>query len=241
MTLSVQKNILNLSASVLAISVFVTTPAAHAQSTDEIIVTARKQSQSLQDVPLAITALGSVELEAGGFENIIDISKVAPGLFIEPINGVSARVQTQPRFRGVTFDANSPLQRTATVFIDGILTSGGIQSVDINEVDRVEIIKGPQSALFGRNTYSGAINYVTKDPAVEFGGNLSVLAATRDGYRVNGSIEGGILGDTLTGRISGAYNFNGGHYDNAAAPEQELGEETDWNVNVLRLSYGWPV
>lgn len=231
MTLLLKKNVLKISTSVLAISSLLVPPAVHAQITDEIIVTARKKEESLIDVPLAITALGSVELEAGGFENIIDISKVAPGLFIEPINGVSARVQTQPRFRGVTFDANSPLQRTATVFIDGILTSGGIQSVDVNEVDRVEIIKGPQSALFGRNTYSGAINYVTKDPSAEFGGNLSVLAATRDEYRVNGSVEGGILGDTLTGRISGAYNFNGGHFDNAAAPEQELGEETDWSVN----------
>jgi len=168
MTLLLKKNVLKISTSVLAISSLLVPPAVHAQITDEIIVTARKKEESLIDVPLAITALGSVELEAGGFENIIDISKVAPGLFIEPINGVSARVQTQPRFRGVTFDANSPLQRTATVFIDGILTSGGIQSVDVNEVDRVEIIKGPQSALFGRNTYSGAINYVTKDPSAEF-------------------------------------------------------------------------
>lgn len=224
------------STSILALTGLLAADAAYAQDNDEIIVTARKQEQSLQDVPLAITALGELELQAGGFEDIIDISKAAPGLFIEPINGVSARVQTQPRFRGITFDSNSPLQRTATVFVDGILTSGGLQSIDINEVERVEIIKGPQSALFGRNTYSGAINYITKDPSSEFGGNFSALAATRDKYNVSAGIEGGLLGETLTGRISGAYNFKGGHYDNAVVDGQELGEESDWNVNAT-LAY----
>jgi len=209
---------------------------AYAQNNDEIIVTARKQAQSLQDVPLAITALGALELQAAGFEDIIDISKAAPGLFIESINGTSARVQTQPRCRGITFDSNSHLQRTATVFVDGILTSGGLQSIDVNEVERVEIIKGPQSALFGRNTYSGAINYITKDPSSDFGGQFSALAATRDKYNISGGIEGGLIGDTLTGRISGAYNSKGGHYDNAVVDGQELGEETDWNVNAT-LAY----
>jgi len=224
------------STSVLALTGLLVADVAFAQNNDEIIVTARKQSQSLQDVPLAITALSDLDIKAAGFEDIIDISKAAPGLFIEPINGVSARVQTQPRFRGITFDANSPLQRTATVFVDGILTSGGLQSIDVNEVERVEIIKGPQSALFGRNTYSGAINYITKDPSSDFGGQFSALAATRDKYNVSGGIEGGLIGDTLTGRISGAYNSKGGHYDNAAVDGQELGEETDWNVNAT-LAY----
>jgi len=230
------KNALNLSISTLALACFTGTGIATAQDiTDEIIVTARKQAQSLQDVPLSITALSDVEIEAAGLDNIIDLAKVAPGLFIEPINGVNARVQTQPRFRGIVFDANSPLQRTATVFVDGVLTSGGLQSLGFNEVERVEVIKGPQSALFGRNTFSGAINYITRDPGEEFSGEVSALAATRDEYRVNGSLEGGILGDTLTGRVSGGYNFNGGHFDNAAAPGQELGEETDFNINATLL------
>jgi len=227
-----------ISVSLTALASLLAADAAYAQQVpnDEIVVTARKQEQSLQDVPLAITALGALEIQAAGFEDIIDISKAAPGLFIEPINGVSARVQTQPRFRGITFDANSPLQRTATVFVDGVLTSGGIQSIDVNEVERVEIIKGPQSALFGRNTYSGAINYITKDPSADFGGQFSALAATRDKYNVSGGIEGGLIGDTLTGRISGAYNFKGGHFDNAVVDGQELGEEADWNVNAT-LAY----
>jgi len=225
-------HILAYSVSAVVLSSLVLTEVAWTQAEDVVIVTARKTEQSIQDVPLAITALGALELQAAGFEDIINISKAAPGLFIESINGTSARVQTQPRFRGITFDSNSLLQRTATVFVDGILTSGGLQSIDVNEVERVEIIKGPQSALFGRNTYSGAINYITKDPSSDFGGHFSALAATRDKYNVSGGIEGGLIGDTLTGRISGAYNSKGGHYDNAAVDGQELGEETDRNVNA---------
>lgn len=229
------KTALNLSISACVFASFTSGTAMAQDVTDEIIVTARKQAQSLQDVPLSITALSDVEIEAAGLENIIELAKVAPGLFIEPINGVNARVQTQPRFRGIVFDANSPLQRTATVFVDGVLTSGGLQSLGFNEVERVEIIKGPQSALFGRNTFSGAINYITRDPSEELSGEVSVLAATRDEYRVNGSLEGGLLGDTLTGRVSGGYNFNGGHFDNAAVAGQELGEETDFNINATLL------
>jgi len=222
------------SVSLIALTGLLVADIAYAQENDEIIVTARKQEQNIQDVPLAITALSAVDIQAAGLENIVDLSKAAPGLFIEPINSINARVQTQPRFRGITFESQSPLQRTATVFVDGILSSGGLQTLGFNEVERVEIIKGPQSALFGRNTFSGAINYVTSDPSEEFGGSASILTATRDEYRVNGSIEGG-LANGISARVSGGYNFNGGHYENAIDTSQELGEETDWNINGTLL------
>ena len=222
------------STSILALAGLLAADAAYAQDNDEIIVTARKTEQNIQDVPLAITALSSVDIQEAGLEDIIDLSKAAPGLFIEPLNSLNARVQTQPRFRGITFESQSPLQRTATVFVDGILTSGGLQTLGFNEVERVEIIKGPQSALFGRNTFSGAINYITSDPSEELGGSASILAATRDEYRVNGSIEGGIA-NGISARVSGGYNFNGGHYRNAIDTSQELGEETDWNINGTLL------
>jgi len=206
---------------------------AYAQSNDEIIVTARKSESSLQDTPLAITALGNAELEDAAFENIIEVSKAAPGLFIESINGTNARVDTSPRFRGITFDSSSPLQRTASIFIDGTLVTGEVNALSNQEIERVEIIKGPQSALFGRNTFSGAINYVTKAPANEFGGELSLLAATRNEFRGSASIEGPILGDTLTGRITGSYDFDGGHYSNIAEPDQDMGEETTWALSAV--------
>ena len=139
---------------------------------EEITVTARKKEESLLETPLAITAIDAAQIQASAFKNILDVQKTAPGLFIESMNNENGRVIVMPRFRGVTFDATSPLQRTSSVFVDGLLVSSGLHSLPITQVERVEIIKGPQSALFGRNTYSGAINIVTAKPGDEFNGSI---------------------------------------------------------------------
>ena len=139
---------------------------------EEITVTARKKEESIFDTPLAITAVDAAEIQAAGFKNILDVQKTAPGLFIESMNNENGRVVVMPRFRGVTFDATSPLQRTSSVFVDGLIVTSGLHSLPITQVERVEIIKGPQSALFGRNTYSGAINIVTAKPGDEFKGSI---------------------------------------------------------------------
>ena len=198
---------------------------------DMIVVTARKREQSIQDTPIAISAFDAQELKAAAFDNIVDVSKAAPGLFIEPLNSTNARVDAQPRFRGVTFESQSPLQRTGSIFIDGILVSGGIQSIGVQELERVEIIKGPQSALFGRNTFSGAINYVTRRPGDEFQAETSVSWATRNEYTAYGSIEGPLAGEQLTGRLSASLFNKDGHYDNQNVDGQRLGDERTFSVS----------
>lgn len=120
---------------------------------DEITITARKREQSLQDTPIAISAFSNEQLFDAGFNNILDVARATPGLFIEGFNDRNARIATSPRFRGITVDNSDPLLRTAAIFIDGIYVSGGIQGIGVQELERVEIIKGPQSALFGRNTF----------------------------------------------------------------------------------------
>lgn len=196
---------------------------------EEIVVTARKRAQSIQDVPLAISAFDSQELVAAGFEDIIDVSKASPGLFIETINGIPARTDTAPRFRGITFDADSPLRRTASIFVDGLIVSGGIQSIGVQGLERVEIIKGPQSALFGRNTFSGAINYITKDPADEFKGQVSFDVASRNEFKVGASVEGP-LSDTIGARLNFSQSDKEGHYDNAIVDGQTLGDEESRSI-----------
>lgn len=203
-------------------------------SLEEIIVTARKSAQSLQDTPIAITAFDTQQLVEAGFNNIVDVAKATPGLFIEGYNDRNARIATSPRFRGITVDNSDPLLRTASVFVDGIYVSGGIQGIGVQELQRVEIIKGPQSALFGRNTFAGAINYITKDPGEEFAIDVSGLVATRDEYRGSFGIEGG--SETVTGRLNASYDYVGGHYINATNdPEQELGKESTWSISGTLL------
>lgn len=195
-----------------------------------IIVTARKKEETLLKAPLAVSVFGEEELSSAGFQDITEVTKAAPGAFVEPYNDVFARVNTTPRFRGVTVLTGSRLQQTATVFLDGVYISGGISTLGINELQRVEIIKGPQSALFGRNTFAGAINYVTKDPAEEFQVNLDVTAATRDEYSAGLSVEGPI-GDFASFRLGGNWSDKRGHYANVVLPGERLGDESQWSIN----------
>ena len=197
---------------------------------EEITVTARKRAESIQDAPIAVTAFSSQDIQAAGFDNILDITKAAPGVFVERYNDTTARINTTPRFRGIFLSTGNPLQQTAGIFIDGAPIVGGIQSIGVQELERVEIIKGPQSALFGRNTFAGAINYVTKEPGDEFKADVAFTAATRDEYLASGSVEGPIS-DTLKYRLNASYDFNGGHYDNIAVDGQELGETETWSVS----------
>jgi len=202
---------------------------------EEITVTARKVAQSLQDTPIAISAFGTRQLKEAGFTNILDVAKAAPGLFIEGYNDRNARVASSPRFRGITVDNSDPLLRTASVFIDGIYVSGGIQGFGVQQLERVEIIKGPQSALFGRNTFAGAINYVSKDPNnEEFSANVSGVLASRGEYRFAASLEGP-LSDTLSASFNGSYDYAGGHYDNVNDPGQKLGRESTWSIGATLL------
>lgn len=197
---------------------------------EELVVTARKREETLIDAPLAITVFGKQELESAGYTDIIEVSKATPGLFIEDFNESRARVNTTPRFRGVFFTSGSRLQQTATIFLDGVYLSGGEQTIGVNELERVEIIKGPQSALFGRNTFAGAINYVTKDPSEEFRADIDITAASEGEYRVAAGLEGSIA-NGVTGRISANFAKDEGDYDNFAVPGERLGDEENYAVN----------
>lgn len=216
---------------------------AHAQSTSAdnanddpniIIVTARKKEETLLEAPLAVSVFGEEELQNAGFTDITEITKAAPGAFVEAFNDFPARINTTPRFRGVTVLTGSRLQQTATVFLDGIYMSGGISTLGVNELQRVEIIKGPQSALFGRNTFAGAINYVTKDPSDDLRFDIDLTAATRDEYRLAAGVEGSII-DGVSARISGSYDMKDGHFANNTVTGQRLGDESQWNVSGTLL------
>ncbi len=197
---------------------------------DAIVVTARKKEEILLDAPLAISAFNEEAIDAAGYVDIVGISKATPGLFVEPFSDELARVNSTPRFRGVFFTSGSPLQQTATVFLDGVYMSAGASTIGINELERVEVIKGPQSALFGRNTFAGAINYVSKDPSDVFQAEVDVLVASRDQQKLAVGIEGPIT-DFLSYRLGGSIDSKGGHHENVAVAGEKLGDESQWNVN----------
>jgi iron complex outermembrane receptor protein len=199
---------------------------------EEVLVTARKREESLAETPLAITAISAEEIKAANFKNIVDVQKTSPGLFMETMNNENGRTVLMPRFRGVTYDATSPLQRTSSVFVDGLVVSSGLHSLPITQVERIEVIKGPQSALFGRNTYSGAINIVTARPGEELKGSVEVDFGSRSKASANGFIEGPIS-DTIGARLTWSYVDKEGHYNNSFVDGQRLGDEKSTAVGVM--------
>lgn len=208
------------------------------ENPNTIIVTARKQEETLLDIPLAVTALTDEFIEDADIQNTVDVARFTPGLTLEGFNSIPGRYDSVPFVRGVVFDSTDALRQTVSLFVDGMFVSGGNQMISLDNLQRVEVIKGPQSAQFGRSTFAGAINYITKDPSRDFEGSISGLIATRDEYEIKGSLEGPIAGDVLRARVSARYNFNGGHHLNLAnpvQPGQELGEESTFNLSAQLL------
>ena len=181
-------------------------PAANANGTGDVIVTARKTAERLQDVPLAITAFNAQELQSARVTSLADIAKLTPGLNYTPLFG---RQNQLPIIRGA---AQTFGQLNVGVFLDGIYLSGkGGVDLEVNDLERVEVIRGPQSALYGRNTFAGAINYVTKRPTSVLSGSGLAEAGDDGLLRFRASVSGPI-NDDIRVRVGGYYREFDGFY-----------------------------
>ena len=181
--------------------------ASDAQTT--IVVTARKRAESLQDVPIAITALGSDTLQSARVESLQDVAKLTPGLNYTPLFGKQNQL---PIIRGV---AQTLGQLNVGVFLDGVYLSGkaGVD-LELNDLARVEVIKGPQSALYGRNTFAGAINYVTARPTKSLSGRAEITIGDNGLYKSIASVSGP-LSDIVRVRLGGYAQRSDGFYTSA--------------------------
>ncbi len=179
----------------------------------EVIVTARKREERLQDVPLTITAITSDTIAAAGISNVAQLSSMTPGFHYEK---EGSRQISQPRIRGMEINTANPTRQNASFFIDGVYMPGSIQSLDFNEFERVEVIKGPQSALFGRQTFGGAVNFVSKVPRNEAGGRRRPRRwGHMNSAGLSGSLAGALVDDKLFGRRAYSQLYYGGKVRNA--------------------------
>ncbi len=193
-------------------------PAVEAQQAalEEIVVTARKREESIQDVPLSITAFTGEELERGGYVDLEDISFQTAGMqFNNELAGTRpGRLFSNIRFRGVEGSEYSTLQ-TASLFVDGVFALQGAQTLALSDLERVEVIKGPQSAAFGRNSFAGAINYITRAPDMEeFSARIKADAGQYDQHELDVSADIPIAPGMLALRIGGRYFNKGAMYRN---------------------------
>ena len=207
---------------------------AHAQNLalEEIVVTARKREEKLTEIPLSITAFSAADIEKKAFKGLEDIAASTPGMQYSNQGGQQpGRYNTAIRFRGMNVNSDSPSLQLGSLFIDGIYVFGGTQSIPLNDIERVEVVKGPQSAYFGRNTFGGAVNYITKTPSLtEYKGKVSASGATYGEYDVSIDHEGPIVQDKLAYRIGGRLYSRGAMWH--ATDGGALGEESSKAVNV---------
>lgn len=186
---------------------------------EEIVVTARKVEERIQDIPLAITAFSAADIEAAGIEDLGDIAALTPGLSF--FNAVGGFLPT-PVIRGVA-PTDIFGEVSTAVFLDGVYVSGreGLNFSQL-DLDRIEVIKGPTSALYGRNAFSGAINYLTKRPTEEL--EISGDATAGSEGKVAGKlILSGPLGQGLLGRVAAMYDEWDGSYDNPLPGGDDVG------------------
>ena len=154
-------------------------PHAHAQSgstsarpLEEIVVTARKREELLKDVPLAVTAISDERISELNLQGVEDVARFTPGFSYTAAFG--RRNGERPVIRGQSNILGEP---NASFFVDGVFISGPSVSTEIASLERVEVIKGPQAALYGRATFAGAINYVTRRPTNLLEGEVRATGA----------------------------------------------------------------
>ncbi len=190
---------------------------------EEIVVVARKREEKLQDVPISITAFSAQAIRDRNIQNSYDLANFTPNFNFTPNLGRRLDV---PNIRGQFGPLNASTPPNASFFVDGVFVTGSIGSTSLANLERVEVLRGPQSAIFGRATFSGAINYITRKPTDEYTGQVNARYG-EDGDRelgawVSGPIPAGesVFKDTLFFFAGASWNEWDGQWNNGLEPGQ---------------------
>lgn len=214
--------------SVLAAGVIVAPRPVIAQEAmlEEIIVTARKREESVQDIPIAVSAFTADDIRELGLQSVDDLALYTPGFSFQSGFGRSPS-QDRPAVRGQTTIINGIAGvKAVSTFVDGMYVGGNVSAVDLANIERVEIIKGPQSAQYGRGTYAGAINYVTRRPTDEFEAEVSVTLAQHETSRFTAWASGPLVADRAYYRISAGFDSYGGEHVNTVTGDEVDDQQT---------------
>lgn len=181
---------------------------------NQIVVTAQGRAQALADVPLAISAVTAESLSNSGANDIRQMNQLAPSLMV---SSTGSEANGSARVRGIgTVGDNPGLESSVAVFIDGVYRSrSGIGLSELGEVERVEVLRGPQGTLFGRNASAGLIHVVSKAPSFNFGGTAEASYGNFDMFRLSGSVTGPLT-ETIAARIDGVFMKRDGFYRDPA-------------------------
>jgi outer membrane receptor protein involved in Fe transport len=180
---------------------------------EEVIVTAQKRTESLQDVPISVAAMSGEKINDAGIISLEELTLYVPNVNINSGAGTPSLF-----IRGIGSGVNAGFEQSVGMYIDGVYSGRGpLAAVPITmDLERVEILKGPQGILFGKNTIAGAINITTAKPTDEFEGVIEGLWAPEDGEQQYNLALSGPLTDTLSGRLAVRYDSMDGWWDNTA-------------------------
>lgn len=195
------------------------------QAIDEIIVTVQKREQSLQDVPLSVTVFTNEQIKLDAIVNLTDYADKTPGFFVE--RGVDVR-SINVVIRGVGRLGGSA--NTFGLYMDEFELTGGLSgnaNADITDIERIEVLRGPQGTAFGRNVVAGAINLTSIKPTTDgFSGNIELEAANHDSYRGRGAVNIPLVEEIAAIRFSVSYQTTDGNLTNLDPSGQSNDNET---------------
>lgn len=176
---------------------------------NDIIVTASKRSQTLQDTPIAVSVTSAADIQNAQIRDLIDLQSAVPSLRVSQLQ---SSANTNFIIRGFGNGANNAgIEPSVGVFIDGVYRSRSAAQIgDLPNVERIEVLRGPQSTLFGKNASAGVISIVTRKPQYEFGGSVEASYGNYDAFVIKGDITGPIS-ETIAFSIGGNYNRRDGY------------------------------
>lgn len=187
---------------------------AQAGVVEEVVVTARRKAETLQSVPISVSAFSADQIENRGIESLQSLANATPGMVFNTSANITSN---RPIIRGLSQQTRVGDEVNTAIFIDGVYSSGFSGSeIGFDGLQRVEVVRGPQSALYGRNSFAGAINYITRKPTdeVEYGGRATI--GTKGKWGAGGYISGPIIEGKLGARLDTGYTEPGGTFRNSA-------------------------
>ncbi len=197
------------------------------QGSNVIIVTASKREQTLQETPIAVSVTSGEVLEQAQIRDVLDLQTVTPSLRVSQLQSASS---TTFIIRGFgNGDNNFGIEPSVGVFIDGVFRSRSAAALsDLNMVQRIEVLNGPQSTLFGKNASAGVISVVTKEPQYEFGGLVEASYGNFNAMVLRGEVTGPIS-ENIAFSLDGSYNKRDG-YATIVNLDEEISERNRWSA-----------
>ncbi len=220
--------------SLMALPVDVTPASA---AVNEIIVTARKRVESLQEAPVSVTAFTAESIARQGLANVRELANQVPGFNLQESFG---RRDERPAVRGLTTIGTPDfgVESGTAIFVDGVFMNSDTTALGLSDLERVEFVRGPQSALYGRNAYAGAINLIAKTPGDEFEFDGLARYAENAEWETSARVAGPIIPGTLSGSLFVRHYEYGGEFINPADGEKLGDQETNSIAGALFFDTG---